>query len=65
MAVSAPQMDYFLTNIALERGAEIHNLAISALEKHIEYYEKLRNVNLNSMRGILKKHKNQISKPMS
>ncbi len=64
-AMSAPQMDYFLTNIAIEHGSEIHRHAISALEKHIEYYEKLRNVNLNSMRVVLNKHKLQISNPIS
>ena len=64
-SMSAPQMDYFLTNIALERGSVKYSLAISALEKHIEYYEKFRSVNLGKMRGVVKKHKLQISWPIS
>lgn len=63
--MSAPSMDFFLTNIAVDHGSVIYSLAISSLEKHIEYYEKIGSGNLISMRDVAKKHKLLIGSPMS
>lgn len=62
-AMSAPAIDYFLSKILQERGAVSHEAAISAVEKHIKYYEGIRKVNLNAMRTVLSRHKSHIAAP--
>ena len=57
-AMSAPAIDYYLTRILSERGSIFYNEAISAVWKHIDYYEGLRKVNLNAMRAVVTRHSN-------
>ena len=40
--MSAPAIDYFLTRIAAARGLMAVTLAIKAVYKHIDYYERIR-----------------------
>jgi hypothetical protein len=47
--------DHFLKRILADYGVEIIKKALSALEQHIEYYEKIRNTNMNELRAIHKK----------
>lgn len=56
-AMSAPAIDYFLTQIRNRRGPKYHALAVSAVDQHINYYEQLRKTKLRSMRLILDGHR--------
>jgi hypothetical protein len=42
--------------IRSERGSSSQDEAIAAVRKHIEYYEGLRNVNLNAMHSVVERH---------
>lgn len=56
-AMSAPAIDYFLSKILEERGATSYMKAVSAVEKHIIYYESVRKEKLNAMRTVVGRHK--------
>lgn len=55
-AMSAPAIDYFLARIYTERGPSSLDEAISAVRKHIDYYEGIRKVNLHAMRAVVERH---------
>lgn len=60
--------DYYLTGIYNDYGPKSLAKAISAVEKHIEYYEKLRHekkhpVNLKKVRDVIKRHSKLLSEP--
>lgn len=55
-AMSAPAIDYFLSQILEKRGSESHSIAMGAVDQHINYYEQLSNVTLHRMRAVLSKH---------
>lgn len=55
-AMSAPAIDYFLARIRTERGSSLLDEAISAVRKHIDYYEGIRKVNLHAMRSVVEQH---------
>lgn len=60
-AMSAPAIDYYLSRILAERGAVLLEAAVLSVEKHIKYYEGIRKVNLNALRTVVGRHKNQIA----
>lgn len=65
-AMSAPAIDYFLTQIRDRRGAKYHALAVSAVDQHINYYEQIRNTKLRSMRLVVESHrKDSVPLPLS
>ena len=51
-ALSAPDMSYFLKRILAENGTKSLIRSLSALWKHIEYYEQKNRVTLNAMREV-------------
>ncbi|MCF0266068.1 HNH endonuclease [Acinetobacter guillouiae] len=51
--------DFFLENIYLDFGIDVINFTLQAVRRHIDYYQKLRNVNLKSIESIYQKHKNK------
>ena len=51
-ALSASDMNYFLERILTESGENNLIKPLSALWKHIQYYEKKNNVSLNAMREV-------------
>ncbi|MDG9925640.1 MULTISPECIES: HNH endonuclease signature motif containing protein [unclassified Pseudomonas] len=63
--MSAPAIDYFLTQIAKNNGASALEVALASVNKHILYYEGIRKVNLNAMRAVVKSHEAQNSAPIS
>ena len=48
--------DYYFTNIFNDYGADYLTQAISAVQKHISYYEGLRPVKLNKLREVINRH---------
>lgn len=48
--------DFFLEKIFLDYGIYFLELALKAVKQHIEYYNELRNVKLESIENIYKKH---------
>lgn len=63
-AMSAPAMEYFLSGIETEHGTEALTVALSALRKHITYYESVSGTNLNKMRGVVSKFSERIEQPL-
>ena len=55
-AMSSSNSDDFLTWIRRDYGDAALAIAVSAVSKHVDYFENKRNVNLRSMRDILAKH---------
>jgi len=62
-AMSAPAIDYFLTRILAERGAKSLQQSLKAVWQHIEYYEGVRKVTLQSMRAVATRHEKILAKP--
>ena len=58
--MSKSAIDFYLTKFFEEHGSLEHGLAISAVEKHINYYERLRNTKLNELRSAVSRHKAKI-----
>lgn len=56
-AMSGVIVDSYLTWIRRDRESSAYANAIAALGKHIEYYEKKRNVRRPALRAVLAKHK--------
>jgi len=48
--------EYYLANFLKDFGFSILQNGVDALEKHIEYYENLRNTTMKGLRAILKKY---------
>lgn len=63
-AMSAPAMEYFLSGIESEHGEGALSIALSALRKHITYYEAVSGSNLNKMRGVTSKFSERIEQPL-
>lgn len=55
-ALSTATTDYFLTWIRRDYGDAALANAVSAVAKHLDYYEKKRGVNLRATRDILARH---------
>ncbi|MDP2256327.1 MAG: hypothetical protein Q8K05_09770, partial [Polaromonas sp.] len=51
-ALSAPDMKYYLATFLAEGGPQALRNPVSALWKHIDYYEAKNSVNLNALREI-------------
>lgn len=51
--LSAPAVDFFFSKIEDEFGLGSLVSAVSAVRKHIEYYESLRNTNLKKLRAVV------------
>lgn len=64
-AGSAPAMDYFLSQIVLERGQEALGNAVIALRQHVEVYEGKRTTNLKKMREVLTRHETNLANTYS
>jgi 5-methylcytosine-specific restriction protein A len=64
-AMSAPAIDYFLTQIAFDKGQASLANSIEAVQKHIKYYEDLRSVNLYKMRTVVEQHKVKMLTPIT
>jgi len=63
--INAFATDYYFTNIYNDYGPESLAQAISAVQKHISYYEKLRSVTLNKLREIINRHSALLEKPVT
>ena len=48
--------EYYLSNFLKDFGFSILQNGVNALQKHIEYYENLRNTKMHGLRTILKKY---------
>jgi 5-methylcytosine-specific restriction protein A len=57
--------DYYFTNIFNDYGANHLAQAISAVQKHINYYENLRPVKLNKLREVIKRHSALLTEPVN
>jgi 5-methylcytosine-specific restriction protein A len=53
--------DYYFTNIYKDFGVGSLSQALSAVTKHIEYYEGLRPIRLNRLREVVERHSALIS----
>jgi 5-methylcytosine-specific restriction protein A len=51
-ALSAPDMEHFLTRITIDSGAVALRTALHSLWLHIGYYEGVRKVTLHKLRGV-------------
>jgi 5-methylcytosine-specific restriction protein A len=54
--LSGPHMDYYLDRIGSEFGPVVLRTALSSLWLHLRYYEGVRNVTMNMLRGVAAKH---------
>lgn len=54
-AMSAPAIDYFLSQIKADFGREYLIKAMSSVRKHITYYEALKSINLNKLRAVVER----------
>jgi 5-methylcytosine-specific restriction protein A len=57
--------DYYFTNIFNDFGADQLAQAISAVQKHINYYESLRPVKLNKLREVIERHSALLATPVN
>ncbi len=55
--------DYFLTKIYSDNGKESLKKAISAVEKHVAYYESKRSSKLREIPEIIKRHSKLLGEP--
>lgn len=63
-AMSAPAMEYFLSQIEKDHGQQALSTALQALRKHITYYENVSETNLHKMRGVAAKFSLKIDHPL-
>jgi 5-methylcytosine-specific restriction enzyme A len=56
--------DYYFTNIYSDYGSKFLTQAILAVQKHIDYYEKLRPVKLRKLRELIKRHSALLAEPI-
>lgn len=62
--LNATSMDYFFQNILIDYGASQLPNPLSALMKHIEYYEEQQNTTMLQMRAIHRKYSDKVSEPI-
>lgn len=62
--LNTASMDYFLENIYKDYGIQKLSNALSALKKHINYYEKSQKTTMHLMRMLLEKYNNKIRVPV-
>jgi len=62
--MSAPAMEYFLGKIKQDLGKEALTTSLSAVRKHITYYEGINKTRLNKMRSIVKNYENSVELPV-
>jgi 5-methylcytosine-specific restriction protein A len=63
--LSAPAMEYFLSQIEQRRGRESVENALVAAWKHVEYYEGLQGFRLNKFRSALESFQSNMAGPIS
>ena len=63
--MNAPATDYFLSRIAKDLGPLALEKAVSAVRKHIEYYEGIRPVTLQALSLVAAKYEISVPKPIS
>jgi 5-methylcytosine-specific restriction enzyme A len=63
--MSAPAMEYFLTQILQDRGSDAAQRALSSARKHVEYYERIRSTTLHRFRSVLDAFELHLSLPKS
>lgn len=54
--LSSSDMDYYLSRIKDDEGAQSLQLALYALWRHIKYYEGIRKVTLHTLRSVAARH---------
>lgn len=64
-AMSAEALDYFITHIRSDRGAEAFENAIAASWQHIDYYEAQSGKRMLKLRAIVARHASAISAPLT
>jgi 5-methylcytosine-specific restriction protein A len=57
--------NYYFTNIKNDYGVEFLARAISAVQKHIEYYEGIRPAKLHELREVIDRHLPLLEKPIN
>ena len=63
--MSAPAMEYFLSQILQQRGKGAAENALSAAWKHVEYYEGIQHTTLHRLRAVLQSFVPLVSAPPS
>ena len=58
--LSTKSMEYYLENIFKDYGPSKLSVALSSLLKHIEYFEKIENVNMRSVRKVYESYFSEI-----
>jgi 5-methylcytosine-specific restriction enzyme A len=59
--LSVEDMNYYLTRLEVEEGADALRLALHSLSQHISYYESIRKFTMRSMREMLAGHERRVS----
>jgi 5-methylcytosine-specific restriction enzyme A len=62
--MNAFSTDYYFTKIYNDYGIEFLTQAIAAVQKHIDYYEKLRPVKLHKLREVIGRHSALLTEPI-
>jgi 5-methylcytosine-specific restriction protein A len=62
--MNAFSTDYYFTKIYSDYGVESLTQAMAAVQKHIDYYEKLRPVKLHKLREVIERHSALLTKPI-
>ena len=63
--ISAPATDYFLSRISKDQGPLALETAVSAVRKHIKYYESVRPVTLRSLSLVAAKYELSVPRLIS
>jgi len=63
--ISAPAMEYFLSQIELKRGRSALESALVAGWKHVEYYEGIQPTRLTKFRTVLESFQSKLAIPVS
>lgn len=61
--LSASDMDYYLSRIRIDEGAQALQLSLHALWRHIKYYEGIREVTLHALRSVAARHTEEAPVP--
>jgi len=62
--ISAPAMEYFLSQIVQQRGRAALDTALVAAWKHVEYYEGIQSVRLGKFRSVLDSFQANLAEPI-
>jgi 5-methylcytosine-specific restriction protein A len=62
--MNAFSTDYYFTKIYSDYGIESLAQAIASVQKHIDYYEKLRPVKLHKLREVIGRHSALLAEPI-